>query len=205
MITSAAARRRNLPSTQTTQELGSLEAGTALSGRWVRGHDGQSRWLKLADGSYVWEGNLVEPGGPGSPIAIPFTNANFSFGREISGYLDQARATAASRIARADALPEKERLQRLDALETMSTFVRVPNRRYLGLTVVGVGQHYESSSIYFREGPAAVIAAFRANGVKLADDGVVAGASDEPESCSINAVQSAEEGALGATALTCGV
>ena len=58
----AQANRRDYPSTQGTQVIGSLEPGAMLKGRWVRDMLNDRRWLKIATGGYVWDGNLREAG-----------------------------------------------------------------------------------------------------------------------------------------------
>jgi len=64
----SAANVRNYPTSQNTDILENLSAGAMVSGRWVRGFDPTTRWLKLADRGYVWEGNLRQ-----SNVAQPAT------------------------------------------------------------------------------------------------------------------------------------
>lgn len=208
LVTRAPARQRDFPSAEDTEIQRTLAEGAAVSGRWVRGRDGQSRWLRLNDGGYIWEGNLTTSGGDGSPIAIPFSNAGLDFGSELGAYIDQASAQARAAWARADQLPPAERERYLSENETRSTYLRVPNRRWRGITVSGVAVHYEATSIYFREPPSVVRAAFRSNGLSMDSDGVVARPADDDENvqtCDIAAVRGTEDRAYGATALTCGV
>jgi hypothetical protein len=204
LVTTGEARQRDFPTADGSTVQSTLNAGEQLSGRWVRGRDPATRWLKLTSGGYVWEGNLAVPGGPGSPIAIPFNNANEGFGPEIGTFLDQASAAARARYERADRLPEGERERFLDSIETASTYVRVPNRRFRGLTVTGVGVHYEASSIYFAENVATVRAAWRVNGLVIDPDGNVPLPDSEAGSCSIGSTTH-DDRPYGATALTCGV
>lgn len=56
-----AAQKRSFPTAKGSQALGTVPRGTMLKGRWVEGGDPKTRWLKLSDGSYVWEGNLSDP------------------------------------------------------------------------------------------------------------------------------------------------
>ncbi|MEQ1509840.1 MAG: hypothetical protein ABL909_05490 [Sphingopyxis sp.] len=206
MTVAAEAKQRDLPSTDGTVVARERREGEMVSGRWVRGADGTSRWLKLSDGGYVWDGNLATPGGPGSPIAIPFSNRDTSFGPEIGRYLDEARRIAQARYARAETMPPKERQAYLDEIETAATFAPVPNRRFHGLTVAAVGQYYEGSAIIFREREAAVIAALRAAGVVIHDDGSIPLAGDEAESCSVGVfTPEAREPQYGASQLSCGL
>ena len=60
-LTLASATKRSFPTAKGSQTLGEVPRGTMLKGRWVEGGDPKTRWLKLADGSYVWEGNLTDP------------------------------------------------------------------------------------------------------------------------------------------------
>ena len=58
MRVASAANRRNYPSTNGTEVLGTLNSGATLTGRWVRDIENERRWLKISTGGYVWEGNL---------------------------------------------------------------------------------------------------------------------------------------------------
>ena len=61
---------RNGPTSIGTVVLGDLQTGQAVSGTWVLGHDGVTRWLRIqqADGSYgfVWGNNLSTASQPQS-------------------------------------------------------------------------------------------------------------------------------------------
>lgn len=55
------ANARNLPTTEETEVLRTYAAGDRIEGRWVRGKDHATRWLRASLGGsvgYVWEGNL---------------------------------------------------------------------------------------------------------------------------------------------------
>lgn len=56
------AQKRSAPTTRGSTILRTLQPDERLSGRWVQGADGESRWLKTTDGGYVWDGNLGIPG-----------------------------------------------------------------------------------------------------------------------------------------------
>ena len=56
------AQKRNAPTARDSLILRTLQPGERLSGRWVQGADGESRWFRTTDGGYVWEGNLAVPG-----------------------------------------------------------------------------------------------------------------------------------------------
>lgn len=57
------ARVRSLPTTRDSTVYSSLSAGELVTGRWVMGVDGASRWLRIdRNGSspgYIWERNLA--------------------------------------------------------------------------------------------------------------------------------------------------
>lgn len=205
MTVAAQAKQRDYPSTDGTIVARERREGEMISGRWVRGADGASRWLKLSDGGYIRDSNLAVAGGPGSPIAIPFSNRDTSFGPEIGRYLEQASAIIEQRYARADALPPKEQAAYLESIETESAYVRVPNRRYHGLTITAVVQYYEGSGVIFREREAVVIEALRGAGIVINDGGSVS-LSDHAESCTVAALAADDrERHYGVTQLTCGV
>lgn len=204
MVTNASANVRDYPTTNGSQVLRSVPESSEISGRWVRGRDPATRWLKLADGGYIWDGNLATRGGANSPIRIPFSNADYSFGPDIEPYMRQAIAQSSARSEAVGALSEKERAAAYADLEGQSFYARVPNRRWRGLTVTAVGQHYEAGSIYFRDNIDAVRMAFRGAGIRFDNDGIIEGNGDEPLGCSISATDG-EERAHGASALTCGI
>ncbi|MEQ1687530.1 MAG: hypothetical protein ABL874_03040 [Sphingopyxis sp.] len=206
MVVAADAKQRDFPSTDGTAVARERREGEMVSGRWVRGADGTSRWLKLSDGGYVWDGNLAVAGGPGSPIAISFSNRDTSFGPEIGRYLEQASAIIERRYARADSLPPKEQAAYLESIETDAAFVRVPNRRFHGLTIIAVAQFYEGSGIIFRESEAIVIAALREAGIVINDGGAIPLSGDHEDSCSVSVfAPEAGEPQNGASQLSCGL
>lgn len=203
MITNASANVRDYPTTAGSQVLRSVAESSEISGRWVRGRDQATRWLKLADGGYIWDGNLAERGGANSPIRIPFSNADYSFGPDIEPYMRDAAEQSTVRSEAVGGLPEKERAAAYAELEGQSFYARVPNRRWRGLTVTAVAQHYEAGSIYFRDDVAATRRAFAAAGVRFDEEGIVDPDNNDLLSCSIGPVR-AEDRAYGASALTCG-
>lgn len=206
LLVNRPAERRDYPSGTFSTVQSTLAEGTELTGRWVRGHDGQSKWLRIADGGYVAEADLIAPDAVGAPILIPFSNRDTGFGPALRVYLDRARAQATARYARIEALPEDEREKALAQLdETASTYVRVPDRRFHGLTVTAVAVHYESSGIIFREPVATVMRVFRERGLRISNDGAVPN-SEEFEFCSFTSTAEwPETAAYGASELVCGV
>ncbi|NJS13866.1 MAG: hypothetical protein HC788_03625 [Sphingopyxis sp.] len=63
--------------------------------------------------------------------------------------------------------------------ELTSFYVPVPSHSWRGLTVTGVGLHYESTSIYFREPLAKVRRVLRTAGVRIAADDSIPIANEE--------------------------
>ena len=57
-----AARVRDKPTTESSTVLSTAASGTRLLGRWVKGVDASTRWLKVNAGGYVWDGNLQGDG-----------------------------------------------------------------------------------------------------------------------------------------------
>jgi hypothetical protein len=85
-------------------------------------------------------------------------------------------------------------------VEGKSSYMRL-RRSFDGLSLTGLGQHYESQSLYFADPPAKVIAVFRDNGFNIAPDGVF-------KSTELYAGISGTRGegaAYGKTELSCGV
>lgn len=205
MVVRGGADRRNLPASEGTQLLGRLDDGATISGRWVRGHIGTTRWLKLADGSYVAEAQLVQPGSPDAPMTLPFSNNRAAFGAQVDAYLQRLVQQIQARAEQYDDLPEEERAIARDQLFARSHYMPVPNRRFHGVTLTGVAQHYEGRGILFREEASAVIAALREAGVKVADDGSIPMAEDVVEGCAVQPVKDEGGSRIGASELNCGV
>lgn len=206
LVTGAEARQRDYPTTEGTTVQRTLAPNSQVTGRWVRGRDPTTKWLKLADGGYIWEGNLSVPGGEGSPIEIVLDNRTGRFGPEIEAYLDRVRSQARVEYERIDRLPEKEREQAMNDLEGRSTWLRIPARRWHGLTVTSVAQHYEGHGVTFREDEATVRRALIAAGVRVDRDGTIPLSEEEFGSCGIASTADwAEARPYGATSLSCGV
>ncbi len=60
-LVTGSAQKRSFPTAKGGSVLGPVTRGELLKGRWVEGGDPKTRWLKTADGGYVWEGNLGDP------------------------------------------------------------------------------------------------------------------------------------------------
>ena len=207
LVTGAEARQRDFPTTEGTTVQRTLAANTQVTGRWVRGRDPTTKWLKLAGGGYIWEGNLAQPGGEGSPIEIALNNRRANFGPEIEAYLERARVQQRAKHDRLARMSEKElQTDAASELEMGSSYERVPNRRWRGLTVTSVAQHYEGHGITFREDEATVRRALAAAGVRVDSAGTIPLSEEEAISCGIGSTENWEEARpYGATSLTCGV
>jgi hypothetical protein len=59
-FTSGKARVRSYPTAKGSEVLNELSEGEAIQGRYVKGVDPTTRWLKLDSGGYVWDGNLAD-------------------------------------------------------------------------------------------------------------------------------------------------
>lgn len=206
LVTGAEARQRDFPTTTGTTVQRTVPANTQVTGRWVRGRDPTTKWLRLAGGGYIWEGNLAQPGGEGSPIELGITGGTQNFGPELEAYLDRAQAQRRAEYDRIDRLPEKERDAALEGIENRSTWLRIPDRRWRGLTITSVAQHYESNGLTFREDIGTVRRALIAAGMSVDAEGFIPLSQEEFATCSLTSTAGWPEArAYGATSLTCGV
>lgn len=62
MLTIGDARVRTFPTVNGSTVVETLSPGSLVSGRLVEGGDPETRWLRVRNGGYVWEGNLADPG-----------------------------------------------------------------------------------------------------------------------------------------------
>ena len=58
----SAANLRNFPTNQNTSVLATLNESEVVIAREVMAFDTTSQWIKLADGGYIWGGNLAALG-----------------------------------------------------------------------------------------------------------------------------------------------
>lgn len=65
------AQKRNYPTSRGTNVIATLQQGNQIEGRWVKGADPSSKWLRTSDGGYVWEGNLAQALARNSPGQFP--------------------------------------------------------------------------------------------------------------------------------------
>jgi hypothetical protein len=196
---------RDFPSISGGSVAGLQAVGTLVTGRWVRGADANSRWLRLANGGYVHSSMLranvakqapdeTRASDPGSPIALSISNTNCEWGNDIAPYIQIAIDERRRQVTGSATVPENE-----------STFARIPARSWRGLTLTAVAVHYESSSLYFREPVAEVIAVLRAAGITVDANGAIPITNEEAvENQSIGAPRG--DGArYGSSEISCGV
>jgi hypothetical protein len=95
--------------------------------------------------------------------------------------------------------------QRGNAGEGASFYVRIPARAWRGLTVTGVGLHYERTSVYFREPVATVARTLRRTGVNVDPDHRIPIVNDEAVEVQILRATPRESRTYGASEVNCGV
>jgi hypothetical protein len=132
--------------------------------------------VKLAGGRYGYLADaasiLARLGG--RPVAIDFNPQTCAFAGEIGAEFakigaqlqDQWRALESKEFA-----DEAARDKAFARAEGISTYVRL-RRSFEGLSLTGLGQHYESQALYFDDPPAKVIEVFRAQGFNIERDGL---------------------------------
>ena len=139
----------------------------------------------------------------GKPIMIAFNPQTCAFSGEIGA---EFAKIGAQQQAKWQALEAKEfadevaRDKAYAAVEGKSKYMKL-RRSFEGLSLTGIGQHYESQSLYFNEPPAQVIAVFRAQGFNIGRDGLF---PSTDLYAGISATRG-ESAAYGKTELSCGV
>ena len=186
-----------VPGESTAPPLRSLPENATLTGRWVRGTDGTSRWFRVASGGYLPAAAVVAPTAA-APVRARFFDLDAAFANTLNSYFNAAQAEH----ERALELAQKKGGDEVAA----NGFAAVPSRSMHGLTVTGVGSHWESSTIMFRENVATVRAALQAEGWRVAGDGTIETSPQEAATCSIGPTSQWPEFArYGATVLSCGL
>jgi hypothetical protein len=187
--TAGMANVRNAPSAADTVVVSALPPNAEVVGRWVRGRDGQSRWLRLDSGGYVWDGNIGVPEPLGPPIRLNIGNQGCDWGRDFAALIP----------------PPMNADHNDDIQEGDSVYKAVtPARPWRGLTVTAVALHYESVSVVFQDAPERVAAVLRDAGVRVGRDGSVPVPDTEGASQMLTATKG--EGArYGRTELDCGI
>lgn len=195
MATRGAVALSPVPGLGDAPALRMLPEGAPVTGRWVRGVDGVSRWFRINSGGYLPDAAVIAA--RVAPVVRPF-DMNSAFASALEGYFEEASAQHQEAMEIANKKGESE--------ADVSGYAAVPNRMMHGVTVTGVGSHYEASSIIFRENVTAVRNAFRAAGWRVDSDGTVMTGPENPASCGIDSTaQWPGTARLGATLVTCGV
>ncbi len=126
------------------------------------------------------------------PISFVISNQGCFKGAGIAPYVNQAIA-------------QRKRAAQRDGGELASFYVRVPARPWHGLTVTGVGLHYESTSVYFREPEAKVRRVLKGLGVRIEPNGNIPMLDEEAVESQLLSSTDGESRTYGASAVTCGV
>lgn len=92
-----------------------------------------------------------------------------------------------------------------NAGESGTFYVEVPSRPWRGLTVTGVGLHYESTSVYFGEAVAKVRQVLRGAGVRVEADGSIPITNGEAVEFQVLRQTTDEARRFGASRVECGI
>jgi hypothetical protein len=128
-----------------------------------------------------------------TPIDFTISNKACFNGNGIDTYIQRA---IAQRVRAA---------RRGDAGELASFYEAVPSRPWHGLTVTGVGLHYESTSVYFREPVPTVRRILRKDGVRIDANDFIPMASEEAVEVQLLRATTDESRRYGASEVNCGV
>lgn len=161
--------------------------------------------VRLPDGGYGYlaDGKAILARLGGKPIGIGFNPQTCAFSGEIGAEFAKIGARLRTQWQALEAKEYADEAARERAyadVEGKSSYMRL-RRSFDGLSLTGLGQHYESQSLYFDDSPAKVIAVFRDNGFNIGPDGVF-------KSTELYAGISGTRGegaAYGKTELSCGV
>ena len=132
--------------------------------------------VKLPDGGYGYlaDGKSILARLGGKPITIGFNPQTCAFSGEIGAEFTKIGARLRAQWQALEAKEYADEAAREKAyakVEGKSSYVRL-RRSFDGLSLTGLGQHYESQSLYFADPPAKVIAVFRDNGFNIGPDGI---------------------------------
>lgn len=89
--------------------------------------------------------------------------------------------------------------------ESGTFYVVVPSRPWRGLTVTGIGLHYESTSVYFGEPVAKVRRVLRGAGVRVEADGSIPIINEEAVEFQVLRATTDEARRFGASRVECGI
>ncbi len=161
--------------------------------------------VKLAGGGYgyIAGANDILARLGGKLIAIEFNPQTCTFSGEIGAEFAKLGASAQAKwqaLESQEFADETAREQAYGNAEGKSSYVRL-RRSFQGLSLTGIGQHYESQSLYFDDPPAKVIEVFRALSFEIGRDGQF---GSTELYAGITATRG-EGAAYGKTELSCGV
>jgi Double zinc ribbon len=143
--------------------------------------------------------------GSAQPIDVAFIPGGCGFGREVQGLFRKVGQDSQSRYAKAEtaSYPDEEtRTRTLEDLAAKSAYLPL-TRSWMGLRVGGIGQHYESVSVYFNE-PYARVAEVLGKTYPIDSTGAFTITGDAPTSAGL-APTDDEARKYGMTELSCGV
>ncbi len=126
-------------------------------------------------------------------IDLTISNKQCFGGKGIDPYIQQAISQRRRAAAKGN------------AGELSSFFVVVPSRPWRGLTVTGIGLHYERTSVYFREPLARVRQVLRAAGVRIESNGSIPMTSEEAVEVQVLKANVGEARRFGPSEVECGV
>jgi hypothetical protein len=131
--------------------------------------------VKLPDGriGYILEGKEIVARLGGRTISIAFNPQTCSFGGELGaefGKMGIRLKAQWQELESREYADDTARDKAYAAVEGKSTYVKL-RRSFEGLALTGIGQHYESQSVYFADPAAKVIAVFRAKGFRIDGNG----------------------------------
>lgn len=173
---------------------------------------GDSIEIKLRSGGvgYIMDGArivalLETPAPPQITMAFRPNTCDFGGGVEalFKGLSAQelTRRKAIENRSYPDPDARQSALEAYDQKNEQRSIYAKTKRTYGGLTITGIGQHYESQSVYFDDPPAKVIAAFKAAGYKIDGEGQF----QTSELYSGIGAADGQERSYGNTSLSCGV
>jgi hypothetical protein len=150
------------------------------------------------DAELLSESEVIAPA-----IAIKFNAAACGYGNELDGQFQKLFTKAQSdarAIEDADYPDAEMRNRALATIAGKSHYQRL-ERSFNGLTITGIGQHYESTSIYFADKPDKVTATFKSLGYRVGANGLFP--EQESTGAGIGAT-TGEAAAYGRSDLSCG-
>jgi hypothetical protein len=126
-------------------------------------------------------------------FGLTISNKECFRGKGIDPYIE--KAIAQRRVA----------ARKSNAGELRTFYIAVPSRPWRGLTVTGVGLHYESTSVYFGEPVAKVRQVLRDAGVHVKTDGSIPIINEEAVEFQALRATTGDARRFGASRVECGI